>query len=765
MTSERTEEEWREEEISIGDLVGTLKRRKGTLAWSTFVCLGLAAGVTLKMAPTYSSEARVLIEEPASMSSMLGRLANLPIDLMGMASGSPQTAAEMEILQSRTVVSAVVGPKGTSSLVPEEGMARTALVDDLEQQSLWAKLNRSFHQLEPIEGGLSVAVERWDFPKSSSDPLLITFEGQDLVRVSIDRWFDKREQVLTLSAGGALEYEEATLTLVSDGDIVGRKFRLSVSELPIAVNSFLEELVVEETDRGSNVLRIAFPDRDAERAASTVNALLRSYLAHNRDRFARRTNRSVEFVKIELERVSGELKIAEEELEQFALVAGNMVLPETAIALVEKLVEVDLERAKSAMTSVTLKGMLEQIESGSLSLEEIAGLEGVKITPENTHVVHKPLSELLAQKRVMEFEYNDEWPALRDLNAQIEDRTASFQAVLKSDIWKQDRLTGELESILGRYESELNSLPTVQLQLARHTMRVQAFTEIYLFLVGQLEESRIARTSTVPNVEVIDWAVPANEPDSPSIPLNVALGLALGLFLGASIASVREATERPIVSSSQLERISGNPCLLTVSKDKLESVDADSHRALRASVMHLAKEEGTKTLAIVSSGANESTPATSLGLARALAQSGERVLLIEGDLSAPSLATALGVTTSSGLIDVLEGKITAEAAISESEVENLSLLSASSSSAASGDLLGSLRLRETLKSLGASYDRVLITTPDLSNNSDAISVAAASDSSLWLVQAGQVSEDAITESCKHMHMAGASILGCVLKTS
>ena len=45
MTNEHTGGEWREEEISLGDLAGTLRRRKGTIAWSTFVCLGLAAGV------------------------------------------------------------------------------------------------------------------------------------------------------------------------------------------------------------------------------------------------------------------------------------------------------------------------------------------------------------------------------------------------------------------------------------------------------------------------------------------------------------------------------------------------------------------------------------------------------------------------------------------------------------------------------------------------------------------------------------------------
>lgn len=769
MTNEHTGGEWREDEISLGDLAGTLRRRKGTIAWSTFVCLGLAAGVTLRMAPTYTSEARVLIEEPASMSSILGRLSNLPMDLLGLTAGSPQTAAEMEVLRSRAVVSAVVGPKGTSSLVPEEGMARTALVDDLEQQSLWAKLNRSLNGLGPIEGGLSVVVERWDFPKDPSDPLLITFEGQDQVRVAIDRWFDKREQVKTLSAGGVLEYEEATLTLTPEGDIVGREFRLSVSELPIAVDSFLEELVVEETERGSNVLRVAFPDRDAERAAATVNGLVRSYLAHNRDRFMRRTNRSVGFVEEELERLAGELKFAEEELESFTQGAGPIVLPETAVALVEKLVEVDLERAKSELGATTLKRLLERIESGSLSLEEIAGFESSNTRSDNRALL-EPLAELLAQKSVLELEYKDEWPALRELNTRIEERTAALQAALKSDLWRQERLTENLKSILERFQSELESLPTVQLQLARHTRRVRAFTEIYLFLLGQLEETRIARTSTVPNVEVIDWAVPANEPDSPSVPLNLALGLVLGLFLGAGLAFVREATERPIVSAAQLERISGLPCLMELRRAARENSDplsasgpaADAHRALRASITHLTKESGDKTLSILSSGAEGASTSTCLGLARALARAGERVLLVEGILSAPSLAATLKVEVSGGLADVLEGTADVESVVVTTSITNLNLMAAGSSSSHPGDLLGSKSLPETLSGLAADYDRILISTPDLASGADAISLAAASDSSLWAVGAGQVSEDALSEDATRLKMAGATLLGVLL---
>ncbi|MAE46378.1 MAG: hypothetical protein CMJ86_05735, partial [Planctomycetes bacterium] len=119
MTEARSEEEWGDDEISLGDLISTLRRRKVSILAVTTLCLSVAVAATLLIAPTYKAEARLLVEDISAQSSMLGQLANLPVDLSSLMGGAPQTAAEMEVLRSRPVVRAAVGPPGTSDLVPD----------------------------------------------------------------------------------------------------------------------------------------------------------------------------------------------------------------------------------------------------------------------------------------------------------------------------------------------------------------------------------------------------------------------------------------------------------------------------------------------------------------------------------------------------------------------------------------------------------------------------------------------------------------------
>jgi capsular exopolysaccharide synthesis family protein len=172
-----------------------------------------------------------------------------------------------------------------------------------------------------------------------------------------------------------------------------------------------------------------------------------------------------------------------------------------------------------------------------------------------------------------------------------------------------------------------------------------------------------------------------------------------------------------------------------------------------------------KTLSIISADPEKGSSPVAVGLACALAQAGERVLLVDGDLSSPTLAAMLRVEAPTGLAEVLEGKVPATDVVVATSIEGLNLMAAGSPTAHPGDLLGSKKLPEALKELSETYDHILVSTPDLSNNADAISLAAASDSAVWVVAAGEISEDALTEGCKRLQMAGASILGFVLNTT
>ena len=78
MTSAGAGREWNADEVSLGKLAGVLRRRKWTVIRTMFLSFTIAAGLTLWLSPRYTAEARLLVEEPTGMSSMMGQLAKLP---------------------------------------------------------------------------------------------------------------------------------------------------------------------------------------------------------------------------------------------------------------------------------------------------------------------------------------------------------------------------------------------------------------------------------------------------------------------------------------------------------------------------------------------------------------------------------------------------------------------------------------------------------------------------------------------------------------
>ena len=750
----------RTEEASLSDILGILRRRYGTILVSTAVALALAVAYLLHTVPSYGAEARVLVEAPVTGSSALGNLANLPLPLSSFLGEAPQVAAEVEVLRSRPVLIPVTGTPDTANVVHAAPSLLSTRVDDLAVQSPWRRLLRKLGGEDEPRGGLAVEVTRWDFPDDFGIPLVVDVHGPDRVEIAIDRWFDRRPTSLAFQPGQPFEYEDATLVLQPDGDLTGRRFVITHRGPRFAVERFLEDLTISETDPGSNVLRISYEDVDAERAAETVNALVRSYLAHNRQRLFERSNRTVDHLQQELERVRGELDAAEHDLERFQGETGTKVLPETAVAVVEKLVEVDLERARTGLRAHGLRNLLDTARAGTLTPGDLAGIESLT-APAGASLV-EPLAELLAKKRILEETYTDEWPPLVELNTRLEERMAAIVETLETQLWQDERLAADLQGIVDRFQSEMEGLPAVQLELARHSRRVRAFTEIYLFLLAQLEESQVARSGIVPNVEVIDWAAPPLKPSRPVLPLVLGLGLVLGFALGTCLAFLREAAAGVRLLHT-IPRHRGARSRPLVVAGATRPRAAEAYRSLRGAFRHAVEGPRLVTVAVTSPRPREGRSLVALNLATALALAGERVLLVDGDLRAPTLHRWVGRPAAPGLAEVLAGEATAEDAIVSTEVPGLALLAAGTAKSHPGDLLSRPDVRALLASLAADHDRVILDTPAVLTSSEAVALGAAVDGILLVACARRTRTAHVVETAQRLRQAGGRLVGAILQ--
>ena len=187
----------------------------------------------------------------------------------------------------------------------------------------------------------------------------------------------------------------------------------------------------------------------------------------------------------------------------------------------------------------------------------------------------------------------------------------------------------------------------------------------------------------------------------------------------------------------------------------------EAYKSLRTNLQFLLRKESCKKLCVVSGTAGEGKSITTLNLAISLAESGQRVLLIDADMRLPTQARLLVEKVSPGLSNILAGLATAEDSIRRNIYPGLDLIFAGDVPPNPSELLGSPEMLELLETQSANYDYILVDTPPVGIVTDACVLAPHLDGVLLLVRQGHAKKDEVRQSVRKLQMAGARILGYV----
>ena len=253
---------------------------------------------------------------------------------------------------------------------------------------------------------------------------------------------------------------------------------------------------------------------------------------------------------------------------------------------------------------------------------------------------------------------------------------------------------------------------------------------------------------------------------SPALVTCAAVGLLAGLVLGyvwilvqelldkslRGPEEVREALSVPLLGA--LPRVPSLRWLSRGAELKME----EQLRVARTNVLHALSQGGRRVVGVTSAGPQEGTSVTAASLARVLALSGHRVVLVGGDLRAPGTA---GLQGSPGLADVLTGSAYLGEALVKGSVEGLELLPAGRMPANPSELLGAPMMRDLLRELAA--DRlVIIDAPPVLRFTDGVVLAARAGGVILVARAGRTSAEDLHEAALAIEQGGGRMLGVVL---
>lgn len=187
--------------------------------------------------------------------------------------------------------------------------------------------------------------------------------------------------------------------------------------------------------------------------------------------------------------------------------------------------------------------------------------------------------------------------------------------------------------------------------------------------------------------------------------------------------------------------------------------DAEAFRALRTALLFSPDRPQFRKIAITGAGLAAPIPEVTAGLARAIAQSGARVISVDCDFRSPRLHQQFGLIDSPGLAQLLEGSATP---LPQPVQGGGEFVGAGTQAPDSPELLGSDRFHALIGLLLERADHLLLNTPPVTEASEAAVVAAQSDAVLLVIRAAQTNREAGRRAVALLRHVDAPLLGAVL---
>lgn len=170
-----------------------------------------------------------------------------------------------------------------------------------------------------------------------------------------------------------------------------------------------------------------------------------------------------------------------------------------------------------------------------------------------------------------------------------------------------------------------------------------------------------------------------------------------------------------------------------------------------------------RTIVITSCTPNEGKTSVAVELARAFAEAGKRVILVDADLRKSVLVGRYKTgAVHHGLIHVLAGQKTLEAVVHMTNIQNLYMIFAGPVPPNPSELLGGGKFKETLLSLRRQFDYVIVDTPPLGSVIDAAVVARECDGAMLVIQNNGISRRFARKVKEQLEKTGCRVLGAIL---
>jgi capsular exopolysaccharide synthesis family protein len=195
----------------------------------------------------------------------------------------------------------------------------------------------------------------------------------------------------------------------------------------------------------------------------------------------------------------------------------------------------------------------------------------------------------------------------------------------------------------------------------------------------------------------------------------------------------------------------------------LKFTATEQYKLLRANLAFTLPEEDCSDIGVTSAMRGEGKSTTAVNLSYVLAESGKRVLLIDGDLRLPSVAKKMRLSNSPGLTDLLKGNESVQMSSFKSELfSNWYILPSGDLPPNPSELLGSKRMENLLKHFSKSFDFIIFDLPPVNIVSDALTISKYLSGMIMVIREDYTEKKELETCVRQLKLSDVKVLGCVI---
>jgi len=544
-----------------------------------------------------------------------------------------------------------------------------------------------------------------------------------------------------------------------------------------------------EAVRDSHVVNIHFTDRDKERAARICNAVVEAYVQHNIDHKSDVSRTAATWLQDQLKSLEEQLRTSEVTLFNYK---RNNDLVDESFENKQNLSQQKLASITGALNTVQqhraeLSAKVDAIHAALKSSDPLA-LESLPEVEKSTDItaMRQKLLEAKLELDQLQVRYGPEFPKLKEATdkvASLKDALSAEQKrVVNSSLNEYKIVTAtedNLIKLLHDAKSDAFDVNKKEMDYKRLAREEENNQRLYDLVLKRLKDIDLSGINTANNVYQLDAALVPGAPIKPRVPSQIALGAILGLLGGLGLAFFLEYQDSTIATQEEVERVLGVSMLgllpsikaganadsttrdLFVQHSPKSSV-AECSRIIRTNLNFLATERPLRRILVTSAGPQEGKTTSLVSVGITIAQSGQKILLLDTDLRRPRLHRSFKLSNERGLTTLIAEGGEPASVIQATEVPNLFVLTSGPIPPNPAELLHTERFQEILAQLADGFDRVMLDSPPVGAVSDALVLSGYVDGVVMVLKAFQSDRSLCRQTLRALRDVRAKVLGAVL---